>query len=108
MWRKCTEKKILLVFGCDPLAICSRVTLILLRGACVGGLSRAANPFGWLVDGMNVHESRVSNYPPRYNAAPSQDLLVMWRNRKTGEVSLAPLRWGLIPHGCRDPDGHSR
>jgi putative SOS response-associated peptidase YedK len=23
----------------------------------------------------------------------------------TGEVSLDPLRWGLIPHRCRDPDG---
>jgi putative SOS response-associated peptidase YedK len=58
-----------------------------------------------IVDGMNVHDSRVSNYRPRYNAAPSQDLLVIRRNRQTGEVSLDPLRWGLIPHGCKDADG---
>jgi putative SOS response-associated peptidase YedK len=58
-----------------------------------------------IVDGMNVHESRIPNYPPRYNAAPSQDLLVIRRNRQTGEVSLDLLRWGLIPHRCRDPDG---
>ena len=26
-----------------------------------------------IVDGMNVRDSRVHNYPPRWNAAPSQD-----------------------------------
>ena len=35
---------------------------------------------------------RVHNYPPRWNAAPSQELLVIRRNHKTGEVSLDPLR----------------
>jgi putative SOS response-associated peptidase YedK len=30
-----------------------------------------------IVDGMNVRASRVHNYPPRWNAAPSQDLLVI-------------------------------
>jgi hypothetical protein len=27
-----------------------------------------------IVDGMNVRESRVRNYPPPWNGAPSQDL----------------------------------
>ncbi len=54
---------------------------------------------------MNVRDSRVHNYPPRWNAAPSQDLLVIRRNHKTGEVSLDPLRWGLIPYWCDDPKG---
>ncbi len=54
---------------------------------------------------MNVHESRVANYPRRYNAAPSQDLLVIRRNRETGEISLDPIRWGLIPHWCTDRKG---
>jgi putative SOS response-associated peptidase YedK len=27
------------------------------------------------------------------------------RNHKTGEVSLDPLRWGLIPYWCKDPTG---
>jgi hypothetical protein len=40
-----------------------------------------------IVEGMNVRDSRVHNYPPRWNAAPSQDLLVIRRNHKTGEVS---------------------
>jgi hypothetical protein len=29
---------------------------------------------------MNVRGSRVGNYPPRWNAAPSQELLVIRRN----------------------------
>jgi putative SOS response-associated peptidase YedK len=58
-----------------------------------------------IVDGMNVRDSRVHNYPPRWNAAPSQELLMIRRNHQTGEVSLDPLRWGLIPYWCNDPKG---
>ena len=54
---------------------------------------------------MDVGDSRVHNYPPRWNAAPSQELLVIRRNHKTGEISLDPLRWGLIPYWCKDPAG---
>ena len=57
------------------------------------------------VDGMNVRDTRVHNYPSRWNAAPSQELLVIRRNHQTGEVSLDPLRWRLIPHWCKDPSG---
>jgi putative SOS response-associated peptidase YedK len=57
------------------------------------------------VDGLNVRDSRVHNYPPRWNAAPSQDLLVIRHNQKDGEVSLDPLRSGLIPYWCKDPPG---
>jgi hypothetical protein len=41
-----------------------------------------------IVDGMNVRDSRVHNYPPRWNAAPSQELLVIRRNDKTGVAAL--------------------
>src|SRR5258708_20235449 len=58
-----------------------------------------------ITDGMNVRDSRVHNYPPRWNAAPSQELLVIRRNHQTGEVSLDPLRWGLTPYWCKDPTG---
>ena len=37
--------------------------------------------------------------------APSQELLVIRENHKTGERSLDLLRWGLIPHWCEDPTG---
>ncbi len=52
-----------------------------------------------------MRDSRAHNYPPRWNAAPSQDLLVIRRNHETGTVSLDPLRWGLIPYWCKDPIG---
>src|SRR5262249_11276146 len=55
------------------------------------------------VEGMNARDSRMHNYPSRWNAAPSQDLLVIRRNHRTGEVSLDPLRWGLNPSGGRKP-----
>src|SRR5262249_19576795 len=51
-----------------------------------------------IVDGLNVRDSRVHSYPPRWNAAPSQELLVIRRNRRTGEASLDPRRWGLSPY----------
>ena len=54
-----------------------------------------------IVDGMNVRDTRLHNYPARWNAAPSQELLVIRRNHKTGEVSLDPLRWGLSRTGAR-------
>lgn len=71
-----------------------------------GRVIQSSGPFNLaIVHGMNVHDSRASNYPRRYNAAPSQELLVIRRNRDTGEVSLDPLRWGLIPYWCKDPKG---
>ena len=47
----------------------------------------------------------MHNYPPRWNAAPGQELLVIRRNHDTGQLSLDPLHWGLIPHCCQDPKG---
>ena len=35
-----------------------------------------------ILEGMGVRDSRVHNYPPRWYAAPSQDLLVIRRNHK--------------------------
>jgi putative SOS response-associated peptidase YedK len=76
-----------------------------MRPMC-GRVIQSSGPLRYaIVDGMNVRDSRVHNYPPRWNGAPSQDLLVIRRNHKTGEVSLDPLRWGLIPYWCADPNG---
>jgi SOS response associated peptidase (SRAP) len=69
-------------------------------GMC-GRVIQSSGPLRYaIVDGMDVRDSRVHNYPPRWNAAPSQELLVIRRNHQTGDVSLDPLRWGLIPHWC--------
>ena len=35
----------------------------------------------------------------------SQELLVIRRNHTAGELSLDPLRWGLISYWCQDPTG---
>jgi putative SOS response-associated peptidase YedK len=61
-----------------------------------------------IVDGLDVRDNRLPNIPPRYNGAPSQELLVIRQNRKTGERSLDPLKWGLIAPGCQDPKGGRR
>jgi SOS response associated peptidase (SRAP) len=74
--------------------------------AMCGRVIQSSGPLRYaIVDGMNVRDSRVHNYPARWNAAPSQELLVIRRNHRTGEVSLDPLRWGLIPYWCQDPAG---
>jgi hypothetical protein len=73
-------------------------------GDMCGRVIQSSAPIRYaIVDGMNVRDSRVHNDPPRWNGAPSQDLLVIRRNHKTGEVSLDPLRWGLIL--ARGPEG---
>ena len=72
----------------------------------MGESSSSSGPLRYaIVDGMSVRDSRVHNYPPRWNAAPSQELLVICGNHRTGEVSLDPLRWGLIRNWCNDPTG---
>src|SRR5215475_7678455 len=68
-----------------------------------GRVIQSSGPLRYaIVDGMNVREG-LHNYPPRWNAAPSQELLVIRRNHATGELSLDPLRWGLISYWCQDP-----
>src|SRR6266702_6244434 len=58
-----------------------------------------------IVEGLNAPDSRFSRLKPRYNGAPSQELLVIRENHATGQRSLDLLRWGLIPHGCGDEAG---
>jgi hypothetical protein len=79
---------------------------MLTSGAMCGRIIQSSGPLRYaIVDGMNVRDTRVHNYAPRWNAAPSQDVLVIRRNHQSGEISLDPLRWGLIPHWCKDPSG---
>ena len=39
-----------------------------------------------IVEGLDVSDSRMVNIPPRYNAAPSQELLVIRQNHKTNKL----------------------
>jgi putative SOS response-associated peptidase YedK len=60
-----------------------------------GRIVQSSGPLRYaIVDGLNVRDSRVHNYPPWWNATPSQELLVIRRNHQTGEVSLDPV---LVP-----------
>lgn len=51
-----------------------------------------------IVHGLEDRDSRLGNFPPRYNGAPSQGFWVIRRNPATGERSLDLLSWGLIPY----------
>lgn len=42
------------------------------------------------------------NAPPRYNGAPTDDILVVRFNPESGERLLGPLRWGLVPLWAKD------
>lgn len=45
----------------------------------------------------------VPNAPPRYNAAPTDNLAVVRFNPQTRQRSLDLLRWGLVPLWAKDP-----
>jgi hypothetical protein len=68
--------------------------IVLMCGRVVqsGGPLRYA-----IVDGLDVRDSRVHNYPPRWNAAPSQDLLVIRRSQDRPNIA------GCTPLGAREP-----
>jgi putative SOS response-associated peptidase YedK len=75
-------------------------------GRMCGRLVQTSSPLRYaIVDGLNVRQSRVSNYPPRWNAAPSEELLMIRRNHQTGQLSMDPLRRGPIPYWCEDASG---
>src|SRR5436305_2693549 len=42
------------------------------------------------------------NFPPSWNAAPTDSLPVVRYDRKAGERSLDLLRWGLVPFWAKD------
>jgi len=42
------------------------------------------------------------NFPPSWNAAPTDQLPVVRYERKAGERSLDLLRWGLVPYWAKD------
>src|SRR5437763_186669 len=45
----------------------------------------------------------VPNMPPRYNAAPTDNLAVVRFNPQTRTRALDLLRWGLVPLWAKDP-----
>jgi putative SOS response-associated peptidase YedK len=51
-----------------------------------------------IVNSFEGRDRRGGNLPPRYNAAPSQELWAIRQHPDTGERTLDLLRWGLIPY----------
>ena len=49
-------------------------------------------------------DPRVSEAKPRYNGAPSQELLVIRQHPQTRVYKLDYLRWGLIPNWIKEPN----
>jgi putative SOS response-associated peptidase YedK len=71
--------------------------LIYSDGMC-GRIIQSSRPLRLsIVEGLDVGHSRMGSVRPRYNAAPSQELLVIRQNHKTGDRSLDLIKWGLIP-----------
>jgi putative SOS response-associated peptidase YedK len=44
----------------------------------------------------------IPNFPPSWNAAPTDSLPVVRFDAKAGQRSLDMLRWGLIPYWAKD------
>jgi hypothetical protein len=79
---------------------------LIYSGGMCGRIIQSSGPLRLaIVEGLDVSDSRMANIRPRYNAGPSQELLVIRENHKSGECSLALIGWGLIPHWCQDPKG---
>ncbi|MGE4373663.1 MAG: SOS response-associated peptidase [Xanthobacter sp.] len=58
--------------------------------------------------GVKGEEAPLPNTAPRYNAAPTQDLLVLRRNPQTGQRVLSLLKWGLVPAWAKESSGGAR
>lgn len=58
--------------------------------------------------GVDPASAPLPNAPPRFNAAPTQDLMVVRRHPETGARHLSLLRWGLVPSFSADATGGAR
>jgi hypothetical protein len=78
-----------------------------------GRVIQSSGPIRYgIVEGLDAHDSRVHNYPPRWNAAPSQELLVIRRNHQTGGGLAQPAALGshslLVPGSERRAQADQR
>ena len=48
---------------------------------------------------------QLALFEPRYNIAPTQEILAVRVEPKSGEREAAMLRWGLIPSWSKEPQG---
>jgi len=61
-----------------------------------GRVIQSSGPLRYgIVAGMDMRDSRVHNYPPKWNGAPSQDLLVIRRTigHSVRLIGRAVIEW---------------
>ena len=81
-------------------AICRRARTLIGGGVpfAVGSFIQSSGPLRYaIVDGIAT--AACTTIRRAGTLLPSQELLVIRRNHRTGEVSLDPVRWGLIQAG---------
>lgn len=61
-----------------------------------------ASDIEFMIRYFTLDHSAVNEINPRYNAAPGQNLPVIFQKHDTGERLLNTFRWGLIPHWAKD------
>jgi putative SOS response-associated peptidase YedK len=71
-------------------------------GACVGRV-RLSSDVSQIKLVFSIPPHRPTpNFPPSWNAAPTDSLSVIRYDTKAGERSLGQLRWGLVPYWAKD------
>src|ERR1700722_17624016 len=61
-----------------------------------------------ILDGLDARNGRVHNYPAGWNGARVKNFLVIRSNHHTGQISMDPLRWGLIRPRCEAQTGRTK
>lgn len=56
-----------------------------------------------LIEHFGAEILKAFHFAPRYNAAPTDPMPIVRRDRESAVRELATARWGLIPAGSRDP-----
>jgi putative SOS response-associated peptidase YedK len=51
----------------------------------------------------DLREKMGSLFEPRYNIAPSQEILVVSNREENGHLLAEPMKWGLVPFWAKDP-----
>jgi hypothetical protein len=93
----------------EPILLCDRARIVLRAEAnretdpaMCGRVIQSSSPLRLaIVEGLDVSDSRLGKVPRRYNAAPSQELLLIRQNHKTGERSFDLITRG---HWARPDD----
>ena len=71
-----------------------------------GRFTQSANPAA-VAEALGIAESALPRLTPRYNIAPTQQVLTAGRNA-TGAMAVGFMKWGLVPSWSHDDKGGAR